>query len=308
MATGRPRKDPRDPVLTMRDAGLEPLKPYPGSDKPWRCRNEACGSEVTPRLGDIAAGRQGGCGYCSGTAPIPPEEAVALMRSAGLEPLEPYPGATLPGLCRHVSCGREVKPRCSYTRRGGSPCRWCAHNAPVDPDQATALMRSAGLEPLEPYAGTDVPWRCRCTTCGTIGTPTHGSVKRGQGGCGPCGRKNAGRGISRAWSRRRELPRTDGDPAAAEAKDFDLEPAAVLPGTERAVTLPPPRLRPRRRDQVEQPQARPSGLPVLLSLPGWPTPLARGRSRGPRARRRPGTARTVRRASRQCVAVPLQRL
>lgn len=29
MATGRPRKDPRDPVLIMRDAGLEPLEPCP---------------------------------------------------------------------------------------------------------------------------------------------------------------------------------------------------------------------------------------------------------------------------------------
>ncbi|SCF73332.1 hypothetical protein GA0115254_114434 [Streptomyces sp. Ncost-T10-10d] len=155
---------------------------------------------------------------------------MALMRSVGLEPLEPYPGATPPWRCRHVPCGREVKPRYSYIKRGGGPCRWCAPNAPVDPDQAAALMRSAGLEPLELYPGTDMPWRCRCTTCGTIGTPTHGSVKGGQGGCGPCGRKNAGQGISRAWSRRRELPRTDGDRAAIEAKDFDLEPLESYPG------------------------------------------------------------------------------
>lgn len=119
VATGRPRKDPRDPVLIMRDAGLEPLEPYPGSDKPWRCRHQACGREVSPRLGNIAAGRQGGCRYCAGTASIPPEAAVALMRSAGLEPLEPYPGATPPWRCRHVPCGREVKPRYSYIKRGG---------------------------------------------------------------------------------------------------------------------------------------------------------------------------------------------
>ncbi|PKW06256.1 hypothetical protein SAMN05428944_6701 [Streptomyces sp. 1222.5] len=231
MATGRPRKDPRDPVLILRDAGLEPLEPYPGSDKPWRCRHEACGREVSPRLGNIAAGAgRAAAGTAQARLRIPPEEAVALMRSAGLEPLEPYPGATSPWRCRHVPCGREVKSRYSYIKRGGGPCRWCAPNAPVDPDQAAALMRSAGLEPLEPYPGTDIPWRCRCTTCGTIGTPTHGSVKGGQGGCGPCGRKNAGQGINRAWSRRRELPRTDGDRAAIEAEDFDLEPLESYPG------------------------------------------------------------------------------
>lgn len=188
----------------MRDAGLEPLEPCPGSDKPWRCRHEACGREVTPRLGNIAAGRQGGCRYCSGTAPIPPEEAVALMRSAGLEPLELYPTATPPWRCRHVPCGREVKERYSYIRRGGGPCRWCAPNAPVDPDLAVALMRSAVPNHWSPIRHRH-----------PLAVPPHNLRHDrnahswvGQGRTrdrGPCGRKNAGRGISRAWSRRREL-------------------------------------------------------------------------------------------------------
>ncbi len=39
-------------------------------------------------------------------------------------------------------------------------------------DEATALMRSAGLEPLEPFPGVDRPWRCRHARCGHEVSPT----------------------------------------------------------------------------------------------------------------------------------------
>ncbi|MEU6621970.1 GIY-YIG nuclease family protein [Streptomyces litmocidini] len=152
------------------------------------------------------------------------------MRAAGLEPLEPYPGAMNHWSCRHEACGQEVKARYSNVKRGVGICRWCAPNAPVDPEQAADLMRASGMEPLVPYPGTDSPWQCRCTACGTIGTPTHGSIKRGQGGCQPCGRKQAGQGISRAKARRRAQPRADGDQASKEIQKFDLEPLAPYPG------------------------------------------------------------------------------
>lgn len=230
VAAGRPRKDPRDPAVIMQAAGFEPLEPYPGSGTPWRCRHDVCGREVTPRLGNISSGRQGGCRYCAGKAPIPPEEAAALMRAAGLEPLDPYPGAMSHWRCRHQACGREVKARYSNVKRGVGICRWCAPNAPVEPEEAAALMRSAGLEPLKPYCGTDIPWPCRCTACGATVTPTHSSIKQGQGGCWPCSRKKAGVGISQAWARRRDLPRADGGPAAAELQTYDLTPLEPYPG------------------------------------------------------------------------------
>ncbi|MEU8545354.1 GIY-YIG nuclease family protein [Streptomyces sp. NPDC048717] len=157
-------------------------------------------------------------------------DPVVIMRAAGLEPLEPYPGAGTPWRCRHEACGREVKARYSNVKRGVGICRWCAPNAPVDAEGAAALMRTAGLEPLVPYPGTDTPWPCRCTACGATVTPTHGSIKQGQGGCGPCGRKKAGVGISQAWARRRELPRTDGEQAAAELQTYGLTPLESYPG------------------------------------------------------------------------------
>ncbi|MCT9084829.1 hypothetical protein N4G65_51170, partial [Streptomyces fulvoviolaceus] len=58
-----PRKDPRDPVLIMRDAELEPLEPYATSVTAWRCRCTTCGNEVSPTLMKIRTG--GGCRFCA---------------------------------------------------------------------------------------------------------------------------------------------------------------------------------------------------------------------------------------------------
>ena len=46
------------------------------------------------------------------------------------------------------------------------------------------------LEPLEPYpGGNHLPWRCRCTGCGALVSPTRANISRGQGGCIACGIK-----------------------------------------------------------------------------------------------------------------------
>lgn len=39
-----------------------------------------------------------------------PREPEEIMRAAGLEPLEPYPGSAAPWRCRHTACGREAPP------------------------------------------------------------------------------------------------------------------------------------------------------------------------------------------------------
>lgn len=47
----------------MRRAGVEPLEPYPGYDKPWSVRCCTCGRESTPMYRSIAKG-QGACFRC----------------------------------------------------------------------------------------------------------------------------------------------------------------------------------------------------------------------------------------------------
>ena len=50
-------------VDTMLKAGVEPLEPYPGYDKPWLVRCKTCGHESTPQYSNILKG-QGGCFRC----------------------------------------------------------------------------------------------------------------------------------------------------------------------------------------------------------------------------------------------------
>ncbi|MGY1825779.1 MULTISPECIES: hypothetical protein [unclassified Blastococcus] len=47
-------------------------------------------------------------------------------------------------------------------------------------------MRDAGLEPQEPYPGSDKPWLCRCTACDFVKPIRHSDVRKGHAGCSAC--------------------------------------------------------------------------------------------------------------------------
>jgi hypothetical protein len=49
-------------------------------------------------------------------------------------------------------------------------------------------MRAAGVEPLDPYPGSNAPWRCRCRTCKKVVTPRYGNVRLRGKGCKFCAR------------------------------------------------------------------------------------------------------------------------
>ena len=120
-------------------------------------------------------------------------DAAAEMISAGLEPLESYPGAVIPWRCRCTTCGREVTPRFNGIRNGQGGCRHCgrrkvAEKMRVPEGEAVAEMRAKSLEPLEPYINSVSPWLCRCITCGREVTPTLASIRNGRGGCIHCAR------------------------------------------------------------------------------------------------------------------------
>ena len=117
--------DPAEAAEVMRAAGLEPLTAYPGAHAPWPCRCQRCHEAVTPRYRAVQAGS--GCRYCNDTA-INPEAAVSLMREAGLEPLEQYPGSLRQWTCRCNKCGRTVQPCYSTIQRGSGGCRWCRNS------------------------------------------------------------------------------------------------------------------------------------------------------------------------------------
>lgn len=68
----------------------------------------------------------GPCWYCSGVAPLDPEVAVADMRAAGVEPLEPYPGSGKPWRSRCYTCEHEASPTLNNVRSGHHPCKYCS--------------------------------------------------------------------------------------------------------------------------------------------------------------------------------------
>lgn len=120
------RVDPGDAERLMRAHGLEPLEPYPGAPNlKWRCRCLRCANEVTPQYSYAKHGR-GLCPHCSRTI-VNVEQAIELMLSRGLEPLENFPGSNKPWRCRCEVCGRETSPTYGtiYSKPKGG-CKWCA--------------------------------------------------------------------------------------------------------------------------------------------------------------------------------------
>ncbi|MER5866678.1 hypothetical protein [Kitasatospora sp. NPDC002040] len=182
-------------VARMRVAGLEPLDPFIGSTKPWRCQCTTCGGIVTPSYHSVNS-NNAGCLLCgrertAAALRLDPDAAVDVMRAGGYEPLSPYPGSGTPWPCRCRSCNSVGTPTLDNVRQGYG-CMACGRERTVaahrlDPDQATQVMREGGFEPLAPYPGALAPWRCRCTTCGRESDPMYASVSQGSG-CRYCGR------------------------------------------------------------------------------------------------------------------------
>jgi hypothetical protein len=180
---------PDDAVKLMRDAGLEPLEPYPGSNAKWKCKHLKCGAIVYSVHSWIVAG-QGGCQKCgyveSGLKGRVDEKlAMQVMKKAGLSPLTPYDGAGKPWKSRCSKCKQISSPTYSSIK-GGTGCGVCAGRI-VTEELAVKVMKKAKLSPLVPYPGSNKNWKCECLKCGKIVYPNYGDVNQGDGGCKYCG-------------------------------------------------------------------------------------------------------------------------
>ena len=175
----------------MRAAKLEPIDEYPGNKSPWKCKCLNCGLEVSTSLASVRT-NGGGCRKCglkksAGARRTGEEEAVQFMKKAGAIPLEPYQNSKSPWLCRCITCKREIRPAYGNVKNNGTkPCAYCSKKK-VHPDDAVKIMRDAGLEPLEPYPGSNTKWKCKHLKCGEIVYPMHSWVVAGSGGCLNCG-------------------------------------------------------------------------------------------------------------------------
>ena len=164
-------------------AGFEPVENFSGANAPWRARCMTCGTVKNRYYGHIKNG--GGCGDCKGNAKYSEDQARAFMMEVGLKPLDPYVGSNEPWRCHCEVCGEEVSPALLTIRQGGG-CRRCARQkSRVNADDAAALVRTSGFEPLVPYPGSDQPWATRCLACDAVRDRIYSQIKAGVG-CGPC--------------------------------------------------------------------------------------------------------------------------
>jgi hypothetical protein len=172
-------------IQVMNKKGLTPLVSYSGAGKPWKSKCSKCKQITFPTYNSIASGT--GCGVCAGRI-VPPARAVAEMKAANLEPLEPYPGGRTKWKCKCLKCGEIVNPKYSDIKQGDGGCKYCGGHY-VDPDIVFKTMVAKGANPQTPYKSAGARWHCVCQICKRDIHPTWNSVREGRNPCAYCARK-----------------------------------------------------------------------------------------------------------------------
>ncbi len=95
----------------------------------------------------------------------------------------------------------------------------------VTEDNAVEAMLSRGTRPIEPFPGTQLPWKCRCLTCNEVSAPRYNDVVNK--GTGVCSKTCRSRKIAAKLIR-------DGAKAAAVMLAWGWEPLADYPGAGKA--------------------------------------------------------------------------
>ena len=176
-------------VAAMVASGLTPLEDYKGSDNPWKCRHEVCGKVVTPSYASIRRG-QGGCKSCGSAEGgrknlFSTEVAIQIMLDASIKPLEPFVKSGLPWKSECLKCHKTIFPSLQNVKNLRSKCIYCSQMK-VDPDDAVALMRKFGFEPLEPYVDSKKKWKSIHIKCGNTVNPLYNTIQTRKGGCSFC--------------------------------------------------------------------------------------------------------------------------
>ncbi len=185
-------------------ADFDLLQQYVDSGTAHRCLCRRCGSKCTASYTSVRQGQRG-CKKCkaelmSRARILDPKEVDELFRKSGMEPLEPYLGASKPRKSRCLTCGKIGTPTYTTLRTGHLGCKDCGYkivkskliSLKRDLKKIEQIFREANLEPLEEFQGANNPRRCRCLVCKKIVSPRYGSLQQGQGGCIFCGAKLRG--------------------------------------------------------------------------------------------------------------------
>lgn len=182
------RMDEDKAIKQMLKVKLQPLEPYKLSGSPWKCRCLVCGTIVYPSHNTVTS-RKTGCNKCGENKSAqkqrkPEKEAITIMLTAKLKPLEPYEKSNKGWKCKCLVCGKNTSPSLSSVIGGGG-CKWCAGSI-VEEKDAIALMLSKGYKPLVPYKSSHTRWKCQHLECGNIVYPQFANIQIGHGGCKKC--------------------------------------------------------------------------------------------------------------------------
>ena len=140
---------------------LEPLVPFPGTQKPWKSKCLITGKTVSPTYGKV---RDFGhrCNYCS-RGMVDEVEALKVMKKSGFKPLVAFPGTNKPWKSMCIKCQRSTSPT-YWNIAKGTGCKFCSNRA-VEPSDAVAAMKRRGFKTLEPFPGAVMPWKVQCISC-----------------------------------------------------------------------------------------------------------------------------------------------
>lgn len=175
--------DPQEAVERLRERGMLPLEPYPGTGSAeWRAKCQGCD---TIRTRSYLGYLRNACPVCTGRS-LDEAGMVHFMRENGWETLVPFESRETPWESRCIECENVSSPTFDQVRYKGRCCQWCTGRLMTDGERLHRL-EVAGFTPQEPYPGTKrAPWKMKCNQCEQEVTPTFDRILRtGSASC--CG-------------------------------------------------------------------------------------------------------------------------
>lgn len=118
------------------------------------------------------------------TKKISEAEACQIMNTAGMQPMDPFPGRDQKWRCKCLHCGEVGYTNYNTVRRGGRGCKPCAIKTTtakkrLSTTEVESILANAELRAVGEYTSTAKALLCECLKCGNYVAPTLADIKRG---------------------------------------------------------------------------------------------------------------------------------